>query len=262
MLKPGQQLDCRFPAMPMKRRRFLQSSLALPVIGLWAHADAAPQGDVQRKLKVVVTGGHPGDPEYGCGGTITRYTELGHDVTLLYLNRGEKGCPGRSAEQCSAIRVAEANKACGILKARAVFAPQVDGEAVLSVSRYDELRELIAAQKADVLFTHWPVDAHRDHRAISMLTFDAWLRLGKKAAFYYYEVSDGEDTQMFRPSDYVDISRTAARKREACFAHASQTPDRYYELQQRVTTFRGVESGYAQAEAYVRHLLGPVGLLP
>ena len=42
-----------------------------------------------RPLKVVVTGGHPGDPEYGCGGTIARYTDLGHEVVLLYLNRGE-----------------------------------------------------------------------------------------------------------------------------------------------------------------------------
>ena len=41
------------------------------------------------KLKVIVTGGHPGDPEYGCGGTIARYSDLGHEVVLLYLNNGE-----------------------------------------------------------------------------------------------------------------------------------------------------------------------------
>src|SRR5258708_13934376 len=38
------------------------------------------------KLKIVVTGGHPGDPEYGCGGTVARLTALGHEVVLLYLN--------------------------------------------------------------------------------------------------------------------------------------------------------------------------------
>lgn len=244
--------------MLMDRRRFLDASLALPVIGLLDRANA----DTTRKLKVVVTGGHPGDPEYGCGGTIARYTDLGHEVTLLYLNRGEKGCAGKTAEQCGAIRVAEANQACGILKARAVFAPQIDGEATISAARYDEFRDLIAAEKADVLFTHWPVDAHRDHRAISMLTFDAWLRPGKKAALYYYEVSDGEDTQMFSPAEYVDISGTEARKREACYAHASQSPDRYYELQHRVTSLRGVESGHAQAEAFIHHVLSPGGLLP
>jgi hypothetical protein len=28
------------------------------------------------KCKIVVTGGHPGDPEYGCGGTIVQLTAL------------------------------------------------------------------------------------------------------------------------------------------------------------------------------------------
>ena len=30
------------------------------------------------KLKVVVAGAHPDDPETGCGGTIIRYTDAGH----------------------------------------------------------------------------------------------------------------------------------------------------------------------------------------
>ncbi len=32
-------------------------------------SDAA---EPRRKLKIIVTGGHPGDPEYGCGGTVSR----------------------------------------------------------------------------------------------------------------------------------------------------------------------------------------------
>ncbi len=47
-----------------------------------ASADQAPEakapGREKRRLKLIVTGGHPGDPEYGCGGTIARYTDLGH----------------------------------------------------------------------------------------------------------------------------------------------------------------------------------------
>ena len=38
------------------------------------------------------------------------------------------------------------------------------------------------------------------------LTYQAWHNLGRKSAFYYYEVSDGEDTLMFTPSEYVDIT--------------------------------------------------------
>ncbi|HXM16974.1 MAG TPA: hypothetical protein VN933_17140, partial [Candidatus Eremiobacteraceae bacterium] len=81
------------------RREFLAASgaLALGGGGLLggATADAASLGagaetpaSGGRKIKVVVCGGHPGDPEYGCGGTIARLTQMGHDVVLFYLNDG------------------------------------------------------------------------------------------------------------------------------------------------------------------------------
>jgi hypothetical protein len=79
---------------------------------------------------------------------------------------------------------------------------------------------------------------------------------------YYYEVSDGEDTEMFAPSDYVDITAMAALKRRACYAHASQNPDKYYDLQSRITHFRGIQAGCVQAEAFVRHADSRPGLLP
>jgi N-acetylglucosamine malate deacetylase 1 len=48
------------------------------------------------------------------------------------------------------------------------------------------------------------------------------------------------------------------RKKAACYAHASQTPDRYYELQDQVARFKGLESGYTRAEAFVWQLQEPL----
>ncbi|MDQ6665137.1 MAG: PIG-L family deacetylase [Acidobacteriota bacterium] len=237
------------------RRQLLRSGLAITL----TQAKGKPRN---ARLRIVVTGGHPGDPEYGCGGTVARYTDLGHEVTLLYLNRGEKTCPESQPNRGSAVRVPEAQRAAEILKARAVFAGQCDGHAIVDPAHYDEFRALVASQKPDVLFTHWPVDNHADHRAISALAYDAWLKSGKTFAFYFYEVSDGEDTQLFSPTDYVDISGTETRKRAACYAHASQNPDRYYALQSDVARFRGIESGYRQAEAFVRHARSVRVMLP
>jgi LmbE family N-acetylglucosaminyl deacetylase len=225
-------------------------------------AAGAAQAKGSKKLKVVVAGGHPGDPEYGCGGTVARYTELGHDVVLLYLNRGDSGYLEKPVEDASPMRVAEATKACEILKARPAFAGQLNGRAVVDAAHYDAFRKILEAEKPDVVFTQWPIDGHRDHRATSTLTYDAWLRMGKKFAFYYYEVSNGEDTLMFTPTHYVDISAAEQRKRAACYAHASQTPDRYYALQSQVARFRGIESGYGQAEGYIRHAQSPYDALP
>jgi LmbE family N-acetylglucosaminyl deacetylase len=211
----------------------------------------------QRRLKLIVTGGHPGDPEYGCGGTIARYTDRGHGAVLLYLNRGE--WPPRDEGKS---RVAEAAKACEILKARPLYAGQFNSKAVVDADHYEAFRKIIENEKPDVVFTHWPIDNHADHRAISMLLYDAWLRLKKSFALYYYEVSNGEDTVQFAPTHYVDISSTEPRKRQACYAHASQTPDRYYALQSQVTRLRGIESGHQHAEGFIRHVQSPDFALP
>jgi LmbE family N-acetylglucosaminyl deacetylase len=213
--------------------------------------------DDPRKLKIIVTGGHPGDPEYGCGGTIARYTDLGHEVVVLYLNRGEWP-PG----DAGVARVAEATKACEILKARPLFAGHRNSEAVVDKAHYEAFRRIIEAERPDAVFTHWPIDNHADHRAISMLVYDAWLRLGKKFALYYYEVSNGEDTLQFTPTHFIDVTTAEPRKRLACYAHASQSPDKFYALQQQVTRMRGIESGHREAEGYIRHVQSPDFTLP
>jgi N-acetylglucosamine malate deacetylase 1 len=235
------------------RRLFLGSLCAGPVAGSCAGAEP---------LHIVVAGGHPGDPEYGCGGTVARYTALGHSVTLLYLNRGEKICPAPDNDAGSSVRVPEAKKACEILKAKAAFAGQCDGHALVDAAHEEEFGAVLGSEKPDILFTHWPVDGHADHRAIASLSYGAWNRAKKSFALYFYEVSDGEDTQMFSPTDYVDITATESVKKAACYAHASQAPDKFYALQSAVTRYRGIESGYRQAEAFARHVQSKKAYLP
>jgi LmbE family N-acetylglucosaminyl deacetylase len=223
-------------------------------------AGASEEKPIQRKLKIVVTGGHPGDPEYGCGGMIARCADFGHEVVVLYLNKGEwTDKPGYDP---APVRAAEAAKACEILKARPAFAGQIDAKSIVDASHYDQFHRLLEAEQPDVLFTQWPLDNHRDHRAVANLTFDAWRRMSKKCALYYYEVSNGEDTVQFAPTDYVDITGSAARKRLACYAHASQSPDKFYALQEMVTRLRGIESGHPQAEGYIHHAQSPVFVFP
>jgi LmbE family N-acetylglucosaminyl deacetylase len=227
---------------------FVFGTLAKSAVGEVPVVAEQPAG---QKLKVIVAGGHPGDPEYGCGGTVARFTSLGHEVVLLYLNDG--AWPPTSAP----TRIAEAKRACEILKARPAYAGQVNGHAVVDNGHYEEYAKIIDAEKPDLVFTQWPIDNHRDHRAITMLTYDAWRQSEKRFALYYYEVSDGEDTLQFSPSHYVDITATEPGKRAACYAHASQTPDRYYALQDQVAAVRGIESGYNRAEAFVLQLQSP-----
>jgi LmbE family N-acetylglucosaminyl deacetylase len=238
--------------MSITRRDVLTNSskLALGLAAIVPSAQTAPGTQPAEKLpvgkfRILVSGGHPGDPEYGCGGTIARLRSHGHDVALLYLNQGD--WPPTSV----GVRLAEAQKACEILKSRRLYAGQFNGRAIVDANHYDIYRKILEQERPDAVLTHWPLDNHRDHRACSTLTYDAWLQSGKSFSLYYYEVSNGEDTQQFLPAYYVDFSAFEPLKRAACFAHASQSPDRFYALQDAVAAFRGVESGYKRAEAFL-----------
>jgi N-acetylglucosamine malate deacetylase 1 len=236
-----------------RRELLAQAAKVVPVASLLMKASglvALPEQSTspQKKLRIVVTGGHPGDPECGCGGSIARYTDEGHEAILLYLNRGEGYCGQNELKDCARIRTAEAEKACAILKARPVFARQFDGKAIVDPQHYDEFSQLLMEQKPDAVFTHWPMDAHRDHRAIAALVLDTWLSSKKKFALYYYEVA--EDTLRFSATNFVDTSAVASRHHAACYAHASQQPDKWFPLQMEIARYHGLQNGCAQAEAF------------
>jgi LmbE family N-acetylglucosaminyl deacetylase len=112
---------------------------------------------------VVCVGGHPDDPESGCGGTLARYSEAGYKVTIVYLTRGERGISGKSLEEAAAIRTAEALEACRILGAKPIFAGQIDGATELNRDRDADFTKLLAAETPDLVFTQWPIDTHMDH---------------------------------------------------------------------------------------------------
>src|ERR1019366_7229609 len=126
----------------MNRRRVLFGVTSLTA-GLVAGPAAAntqtalSSPNPQRKFKIIVTGGHPGDPEYGCGGTIARFTALGHEVVLLYFNNG--AWPPTPAE----TRIAEAAKACTILHSRPAYADQINGHAVVDNAQYEAFHKII-----------------------------------------------------------------------------------------------------------------------
>ena len=241
----------------MNRREMLIGAGMLTGTSILAEGrDPKSEAEPTRKLKFVVTGGHPGDPEYGCGGTIARLTGLGHEVVLLYMNDG-------AWETSAPVRIAEAKKACEILKARPAYANQVNGHAIVDNAHYEAFQKIIEAENPDAVFTHWLIDNHPDHRGIANLTLESWKQLKHKFAMYYYEVSDGEDTMQFRaPTHYVDITEVADTKKAACYAHASQDPNRFYGMQDTVASFRGLESGYKKAEAYIWQIGSPYDIFP
>lgn len=212
---------------------------------------ARPQTQAEKK-KVVCFGGHPDDPESGCGGTLAKLVNMGHEVTIIYLTTGEAGIEGKTHDQAAAIRKQEAINACAVLKAKPVFAGQIDGATIMDNEWLAKVQKLLADEKPDLVFTHWPIDTHKDHQIASLLMIQTWVRSSKKFPLYFFEVCTGEQTQIFRPTDYVDISDTQEQKRKSVYCHVSQDPPGIYGCgHAAMEDFRGRELGVKAAEAFV-----------
>lgn len=209
-----------------------------------------------KKFKIVCVGGHPDDPESGCGGTLAKLAAAGHQVAIIYLTSGEAGIDGKSHAEAAVIRIKEATAACKILNAKPVFAGQIDGAGMVDNEWVKKIQALIESEKPDIAFTHWPIDTHKDHQCASLLTIQSWVHSGKVFELYFFEVCTGAQTMGFKPTDYVDITVTKEQKRKAVFCHTSQNPPGIYAAADcnhgMMETFRGIEINVQAAEAFVR----------
>jgi LmbE family N-acetylglucosaminyl deacetylase len=208
--------------------------------------------EVERRcLNVVCVGAHPDDPETGCGGTLAKLVADGHRVSIVYLTRGEAGIKGGDCNRTAEVRSAEALQAAGLLGARAYFANQIDGQTTTEKEAVQEFMRLLESLEPDIVFTHWPLDTHRDHRNAAQLTYEVWEALGESFALVYYEVMTGVQTHHFEPNCFVDISSTSELKRSAVYAHVCQNPDRFYPYHVKMERERASEARLERAEAFV-----------
>ena len=202
--------------------------------------------------KVLVIGAHPDDPETMCGGTMIKLREMGVEVVSVYFTSGEAGIPGKTHEESSSIRTAEAKKACEVMGVRAVFMTQIDGNTEINKARYAEMKALIEAEQPDMVITHWPIDSHRDHRICSILVYDAWRQTGYNFELFYGEVMTGLQTQNFSPTLWVDITDYHNQKLQAYYCHQSQGMEEIQAYHDPMEILRGMECHSKYGEAFIK----------
>lgn len=215
----------------MNRREMLKATgmaiAGTTLLGANAFANESNNNDIAKRKKALIIGAHPDDPETGCGGTMILLRQAGYEVVSVYMTKGQGGIVGKSHDEAAEIRTREGINACKILDARPIFMSQIDGNCEINKSRYVEMRELIAAEQPDIVFTHWPIDSHPDHRVCSLLVYDAWRRLDYCFNLYYFEVMSGTQTQLFQPTDYVDITAVATQNARHVTVMRAKTSCRY-----------------------------------
>jgi LmbE family N-acetylglucosaminyl deacetylase len=203
-----------------------------------------------KKIRVVVVGAHPDDPESGCGGLIARLTQAGHEVVVGYLTcyRGDRKI---GTEPEAHVRRREATAACQILGARPHFFDYAHEKLFADAATVAAVAAWLQQMRPDVVVTHWPLDTHPNHHVTSSLVWQCYLRQ-KHWGLYFFEVMTDQQSLGFRPDLYLDIEPVRKQKQRALDCHQSQQPGDIWKVHEAMHRRRGAEAGVTYAEAYTR----------
>jgi LmbE family N-acetylglucosaminyl deacetylase len=193
--------------------------------------------------RVLVIAAHPDDADFGCAGTVARWTDAGISVAYCVVTDGDAGghddsvpraeiAPLRRKEQTAAA-------ACvGVHDLRFLGYPDGQVESTLALRR--DLARVIRQVRPDRVVCPTPERnyarigvSHPDHRAVGSAALDAVYPDARNAfAFPELRAEEGLEPWTVRevwmpggpaPNHYVDITGTFGRKVAALRAHESQT---------------------------------------
>jgi len=196
--------------------------------------------------KILIILAHPDDPEFFCGGTISRWVQAGHQVIYCLLTCGDKGTKDLtlgSDELCS-IRQKEQNAAAKILGVDDVrFLNYPDGYLVPDIDLRRDITRVIRSIRPDILVTCDPQTLfttnaglnHPDHRAAGQATLDAvfpsardhlsFIELWKDEKLEPHIVREVWVCGTLQPDVILDVSDTWEIKIRALYEHKSQIGD-------------------------------------
>ncbi|MYB28329.1 MAG: PIG-L family deacetylase [Acidimicrobiaceae bacterium] len=136
--------------------------------------------DVAVPARALAVGAHPDDIEFGCGATLTKWSEAGCEVSLLVCTDGSKGTWDANADLAALVdrRKREQSEAARRLGAtgQVRFLGEVDGELEVTMALRSRMAKIIRELRPAVVLGHDPFKRwrlHPDHRAAGFLCMDA-----------------------------------------------------------------------------------------
>ena len=189
--------------------------------------------------RVLVFEAHGDDMEFFAGGTIAKFAEAGHTVTVVCATDNDKGSFELSADELRAVRDKELHGAADVLGVRNVIAlGYSDGDLAYDIAPRDlrgQFMQIVREERPDIVFT-WdpfePYEGHPDHRAVATAASEA-STFAHFPNFYPEQMSEGLEPHYVgeqwyfakSPRDqnkFVDIDGTIDKKIAALHQHEAQ----------------------------------------
>jgi LmbE family N-acetylglucosaminyl deacetylase len=180
-------------------------------------------------MNILVVAAHPDDEVLGCGGTIARLTQEGHDVYIAILGEGITS-RYEKREEADQTLVKElqgrCKKAAELLGAKDLFLYDLPDNRFDTVPLLDVIKiieGLIERLQPQVIFTHHGGDLNIDHVIVHRAALTATRPVGDQPVreIYAFEVPSSTEWSFqqfdptFHPNVFVDISKTVNVKIKA-----------------------------------------------
>lgn len=179
--------------------------------------------------RVMVFAAHA-DDEITMAGTIARLSAEGVRVVVVQMTDGCEGYPRpEMRESIVALRRQEAEGCDRVLGiARRIMLMRPDMGLMADKETLQECIRAIREERPQAVFTHGPIDRHRDHRNTHALSVEARWHAGEPVAaalgpsyypphLYYYKGVTG-----IQPQIRFDVTATAHKRYEALATQVSQ----------------------------------------
>ena len=180
---------------------------------------------------------HPDDAEFGCAGTVARWTQKGQKVVYVLCTNGNKGTSDRSMspEDLSKIRLREQLNAAKVLNVSEVRFLGYPDQGLEDTPEFrKKIVRLIREYRPEVLVTADPYRRyiwHRDHRITGRVVLDAIFPFARDHLAYPDLLDEGLEPHkvseiLFWAADDInyrsDITGTFDIKMKALRCHQSQ----------------------------------------
>lgn len=227
-------------------------------------------------MKILIIAAHPDDEVLGCGGTIARMSEEGHDISIAILSEGitsrylHREDVDKEMVQNLDKRSHQVAKILGVKNIQLFDLPDNRFDTIALLDIVKILEERIEKNKPDCIFTHHASDLNVDHVLTNRATLIATRPLENTSVktVLSYEVPSSTEWAFqttltgFRPNIFIDINGTLDIKINAMQLYESEC--RKYPHPRSSESLRanasrwGSVSGMKAAEAFelVRYLRG------
>lgn len=205
-------------------------------------------------MRVLVFSAHPDDLDFGCSGTVAKWTKEGKEICYCILTDGSKGKLTKiSDHKIIEIREKEQRNAAKVAGVRdVVFLGEKDGELENTKELRKKLVKVIRTIRPDIVMCFDPANRsfdnfyrfHRDHRTSGEIVFDAVYPAAGSEAFFPeltkkyppHKIKEAWFYATNNPNVFVDISKTIDKKLKALKQHKSQLKD-FNEVEQRIKSW-------------------------